>query len=226
MKKYTTINHEAQKALGLTLTEYCLADLIYHLGSNPKNKLDGWCYASRTTLGEMLDISKRGVLNMLEKLEGLGVIEKDPDTKNVRITTFWYETAITTGEKNAPPVNKVHRRGEQSAPPTGEQSAPNLKNPSIKGSDLTKKEQDEWIVGYFEETLKLTMPQRYLQLKYARQLINQFGIHDVKGRIDAAAVIRGKEFAPKILDLKQLWFKWNDLQDFYQRHQPKHIVSV
>ena len=38
---YTVISHTKRIELGLNVMEYCVADTIYHLGNNPRNKMKG-----------------------------------------------------------------------------------------------------------------------------------------------------------------------------------------
>ncbi len=51
---YTLILHKARNKLGLTNNEYILCDTIHKLKNN--SKFPGWCYATKETLGQILDI--------------------------------------------------------------------------------------------------------------------------------------------------------------------------
>lgn len=91
---YTTIMHGARKRLKLTCNEYCVADTIYHLSNNPSNRYGNWCYASKETIGDILDLSKQTVHKIIKKLLAEGFIEKHPTTRHLRATEKWYRTAI------------------------------------------------------------------------------------------------------------------------------------
>jgi len=89
---YTTIIHQAREELGLSLTEYCVADIIHHLSSAPKSRtLGGWCYASKKTLGDYLGLHKRTIERAINKLISLKLLEKDPERKFLTTTELWWE---------------------------------------------------------------------------------------------------------------------------------------
>lgn len=89
--KYTTILHGPRNRLGLTCNEYCVADTIHCLASNPGNKACGWCYASKQTIGNVLGLSKQTVHSIIKKLISDGLIEKHGESKNLlKATSKWY----------------------------------------------------------------------------------------------------------------------------------------
>jgi Mn-dependent DtxR family transcriptional regulator len=91
--RYTTILHEARMRLGLTMEEYAVCDLIHHLQSNPKNTTL-WCYASKEYIAETLGISRATVFRILNRLIDEKLIERHMETKQLRTTAKWFETAI------------------------------------------------------------------------------------------------------------------------------------
>lgn len=120
MLEYTNINHRARRALGLSLNEYSVADMVYHLSSNPKAPKQGWCTMTRENMGKEIDLTKRGLIKLVDRLESMGIVEKNYEG-NLRITSKWYETVVNKvhqhGEQSSPDtVNKVHQLGEQSTP--------------------------------------------------------------------------------------------------------------
>lgn len=134
---YTTILHSVRLKLGLSLTDYCIADYIFRMAANPCSKVPGWCYASKRKIGEDLGLSKTWVIKAIAKLEEDGIVEKHPDdTRLVRTTQTWYDltqvtlsTKDTIGEQSSPlSVNKIHRIGEQSSPPSDNNSNINNDN--------------------------------------------------------------------------------------------------
>lgn len=92
---FTIINHIVRIELGLSVTEYMVADLIHNLSTNPdKSGYPGWCYASKDTLGKMIDVSKKSVDRAINTLIDKDLIEKHPETKFLKSTVKWYENII------------------------------------------------------------------------------------------------------------------------------------
>lgn len=108
IRSFTVINHKAQYELGLSLGEYCLADLVHHLASNPQNKFPGWCWASRKNLAEMLGVSERKVYRGLKKLSESSLVEMNRDAL-IRATPRWYEATKTdkVADTKQPALTKV-----------------------------------------------------------------------------------------------------------------------
>ena len=72
---YTIVLHQARKTLGITLTQYCIADCVYHLTNNPKSQIPGWCYASKEHIGKFLGITRQAVHHKLKPLIAKKIIE-------------------------------------------------------------------------------------------------------------------------------------------------------
>ena len=101
---YTMVLHQARTELGITLLQYCVADSIYHLSNNPENKIAGWCYASKETIGDWLSISAQSVWDTLKPLIEKKLIEKNPDNRQfLRTTKKWYKAVI---------LRKLEARGQ------------------------------------------------------------------------------------------------------------------
>ncbi|MCC6864573.1 MAG: hypothetical protein IT280_00270 [Ignavibacteria bacterium] len=62
--KFTTIEHVAREELSLDLTEYAIADSIYHLSNGPSNKVPGWCFASKVYLARFIGRKPRQIEGM------------------------------------------------------------------------------------------------------------------------------------------------------------------
>lgn len=104
---YTIIHHEIRKTLGLSMNDYAIADLIYHLSNNPKSLIPGWCYASRGALAEILDLNEKSIRRGIQSLEEKGLVIKDPVTKHVQTTSKWYNDVILTqADKMSDPRTK------------------------------------------------------------------------------------------------------------------------
>jgi hypothetical protein len=72
--RYTVILHYPRKQLGITVSEYCLADAVHKLSSSRSN-VPGWCFASKEHLGESLGFTRRGIQKMIQSLKGKGILE-------------------------------------------------------------------------------------------------------------------------------------------------------
>lgn len=85
---------------------------------------------SRDNMAKFFDISKRGLLNIIDKLVALGFIERDEHTKYLRTTQLWFDEIIEKrrGAENAPTVqNRPDKKGKSGAEiaDTGAENAPN-----------------------------------------------------------------------------------------------------
>jgi len=86
---YTTIIHPLRKAFNLSIREYCVLDSIHMLSNN--DKFSGWCVASKETIAEELDISRRTVQTILNTLEQKELIKRDDTTGFVKSSDVWGE---------------------------------------------------------------------------------------------------------------------------------------
>lgn len=135
MLRYTVIDHEKRRNLGLSWTEYGLADMIDKLSTNRSNEI-GWCYMSREAMAKELGTSKRTVLTMIEKLVDMELIEKHPGTKNLRSTIRWGALSFIDGEKIAPSVQKeIFKETAQKLHPDSAKTSPDtVKNLRSEGA--------------------------------------------------------------------------------------------
>lgn len=77
---YTTIIHPVRKALHLSCNEYCVLDTILRMQNNDSH----WCYMSRETMADDLDLSKQSILNILKGLISRGLVVKHEKTSHLR----------------------------------------------------------------------------------------------------------------------------------------------
>ena len=135
--RYTTILHTVRKNLKLSCNDYCIADMIYHLSANPDNKFNGWCYASKDTLGKCIGVSKQTVHKTINKLLKKGLITKHPENKYLKTTQFWYKV-VTLGKdeikskQSLPKVNYDTRKVEINLPNRRPESLHNNHNDKDK----------------------------------------------------------------------------------------------
>lgn len=62
--RYTVIMHDVREKHKMTLTEYAIADSIYHLQNNPEHL----CKASKVYLGNFIGLKRRATIDIINKL--------------------------------------------------------------------------------------------------------------------------------------------------------------
>lgn len=220
IREYTTINHKAQQKLGLTLTEYCLADLVYHLGNNPKRT--GWCDASKAYLADAIGVTERGIFKMLTKLEEDGLITRG-ESRLIRTTEKWYEEAVAKD----PAMNKVHRKHEQSSVKTMNKvhttTRPNSKTTaSPKGEEprLDKRDPEiQFVMDHFEKLWGFEIRKPVLGRWPAKRLIAKHGVEKVVQLLEYARSLWGEQYKPQVNNLKDLEEKVPNLISAWQQEQ-------
>lgn len=159
MLTYTNIQHDFRKANALSLNEYVLCDMIYHLSNNKNNKITGWCHSKRESLAEDMGLSKQTVIKLIQKLIDLDFIYRDYDTKYLQTTQKWdavytgeYSNSVNKvyqkqGKESLPSVNKVYPLGKESLPKLGKESLLYIDNNNI---DNNKDKREENALDYFK----------------------------------------------------------------------------
>ena len=84
---YTTIIHPIRKHFILSCNEYCVLDTIMRMQNNESH----WCYMSKDTMANDLDLSKQAVLNIITKLVEKELIVKNPATKHLKVSVLFLE---------------------------------------------------------------------------------------------------------------------------------------
>lgn len=124
---YTIIRHKERVKLDLSINEYCVADLVYQLSSNPENSR-GWCYASKEWMGKQLGFSRRSIINLINKLIDKGIVIKNEETNDLKTTNLWNVTVPPRGAEFAQGVKKVYTGCEESSQVGCETSSHNNNN--------------------------------------------------------------------------------------------------
>ena len=84
---YTTIIHPIRKHFSLSCNDYCVLDTIMRMQNNESH----WCYMSKDTMANDLDLSKQAVLNIITKLVEKELIVKNPATKHLKVSVLFLE---------------------------------------------------------------------------------------------------------------------------------------
>lgn len=80
--KYTVIDHDYLRKLGLSLNHYAAIDLISQLQFDNQ---DGWCTASKRNIAEFFGMTKQGFFWMLNTFVEKGYVEIHEETRNIRV---------------------------------------------------------------------------------------------------------------------------------------------
>lgn len=94
---YTNIQHIPRKKHWLTLNEYCLCDMVYHLSNNPERER---CNKSRKNFWYDLWLTERSIVNLIEKMVKKWLIARDENTKYLKSTVLWYNDFVIKNDDN------------------------------------------------------------------------------------------------------------------------------
>lgn len=163
---HTTITHSIKRSFGISCEAYILADIIYHLQNNKTSKISGWFYGSRESLADLLGVSKRTVVYIINSLVEKGLIERDDRTAYLRTTIKWDEAFVAQGVQN------LHSRGAKSALGGGAKSAPN--NNNIYSLLLINNNKEDFILIEKQSKEIYNETKAFFLEKYAKELGTEY----------------------------------------------------
>ena len=104
---YTTIIHPLRKQFNLSCNEYCVLDTIMRMQNNESH----WCYMSKETMANDLDLSKQSIINIINSLITKELVHKNPSTKHLRVTSVFMDSIndyrkFTDGKESLPEESK------------------------------------------------------------------------------------------------------------------------
>lgn len=157
---YVLIDFDVKRKLDLKLTEYCFLAVVDYLAYNAANTLR-WCYASRKTIAEKIDVSERYIYTMSQRMQEKGLLEVQEETGYMRTTNLWFEAAKKEGEQSADSMNKVQKNAdraqeiidvEQEEIPQAETSASSFEAKATeKRARVFQRPESTQIVFYMQE---------------------------------------------------------------------------
>ena len=151
---YTTIQHEFRKTHALSLNEYALCDMIYHLSTKPSSSVPGWCYMTKHSMGLELGVTKQAILNMLDRLIHKGFLFKNEETKYLKTLQKWQKVYdFTIGKETLPEVKKLDRVGKETLPALGKETLPN--NNNIYTNTINSESEDSICVSLLDKSEKV-----------------------------------------------------------------------
>ena len=130
---YATLMYDVLKKLDLSIAEYFYLDMIHKLS------YQRWCIKSLDNCAKDMNISKRGLIKMRDRLINKDLIQKN-FRGHLKVTAKYtdiavnkvHQTPYAVVNKVPKSVNKVHPSGEQSATKNNNRS-------TIELSDLERK---------------------------------------------------------------------------------------
>ncbi len=91
--KYATLFYEVAVRLNISWAEYMLLEMVYHLSHKT-----GYCYKSPGYIATDLNLTKRAVNIMINRLQAKGLIERLTDY-TLRVSDAYYVAQSTSGKK-------------------------------------------------------------------------------------------------------------------------------
>ena len=126
---FTTIQHPFRKLHKLSMNEYCLCDMIYHLSTRPTSRVPGWCWMTRESMATELGCKKLAILCMISRLVSGGFLLKSEKTKYLQTTLTWQKVYdFSSGIETIPEVKKTvwkpYQAGMETIPSAGMETIP------------------------------------------------------------------------------------------------------
>ncbi len=170
---WTTIYRPQMIKYNLTANEYMLIDIVARMG-----RRTGYCYATRQWLADQLNMTKQGLMLLVDRLLKKGLIDKNEKNKLIA-QGKWLEEVDGIKRKGG---KKYSQSGKDNVP-SGQQSLPDDQNslPNIESiqsevheDTLSDKSKGEWnqVKEFYEKKLKSLMDDPYIDWKVFTKMVN------------------------------------------------------
>ena len=113
-KKITTIPEDVRRYLSITRDEYALCSYIQYRQSDKRQKVRGFCCDDKADIASFVGISRQGLYKMLARLEAEKLLEIDPATGLLSVSTLFTDAEILCKQSLHDGVNKVYTDCKQS----------------------------------------------------------------------------------------------------------------
>lgn len=218
MKRYIAIDLLALKQYKLTLEEWTLLENIYFMSNNEF----GWCYASKNTLREIIQVSNGQIYKIIKKLIEDGYLIKNDDTGYLKVTPKWIKISSGEGiqkmENTSPkngntPIQKMDTKIDTiKGDNKGEEK--NTKKRSKANTGITPKE----IIEFYRENISNKNQKVKEQLSYSALVLNANDLEKILTGLKNYAKIRPND-EQYILNLQS--FIRDKIYEDYQK-EPIH----
>lgn len=135
MKRYIAIDLLALKEHKLTLEEWTLLENIYFMSNNEF----GYCYASKETLRDIIQVSNGQIYKIITRLTDNGFLVKNKQTGFIKVTQKWL--AISSGDTLQKMENESPKNGKDTLQKM-ETKKDNIKRDIKKEEKINKKDFD------------------------------------------------------------------------------------
>lgn len=189
-------------------------------------------FPSRKVLAAEAGISVDTLDRALAKLEELGMIKKEAryndgeqmsNLYTVNMITTLRKTGGEGGAKTTPPSSKSPTQNSTQL------TQPNSISKDIGASSLTKPAEKKvygnpevnTVIESFSSLTGLRLTKIAEQRRYASLLIKAHGLENVLAGCAVVAATIEDQYAPRISDIKSMYYKFSDLQLYARKKAPK-----
>lgn len=224
--KYTIISNHAADDKNLSLKA---KGLIYYLLTKP----DKW-QITNSGIASQLKEGKDAIASALNELEENGYLKRE--TSRSVDGKFKYDATLSENPQyakhtvadnptrvNPPQVNtdKVNTKNDTNVSLSNDPLLDNSLSPKSKVNPDV-----ESLIDNFEIAFGLKLKRMTAQRRAAFNLVRRYGLERAKQGVLAAAAVRAQEYAPQIINLEDLWDKWDKLALFYEKKNQKQSQRV
>lgn len=159
MKRYIAIDLLALKEHKLTLEEWTLLENIYFMSNNEF----GYCYASKETLRDIIQVSNGQIYKIITRLTDNGFLVKNKQTGFIKVTQKWL--AISSGDTLQKMENESPKNGKDTLQKM-ETKKDNIKRDIKKEEKINKKENSSFDLQEIVSDLETEYFDNAIEMKY------------------------------------------------------------
>lgn len=230
-----------QLAKLIGLNESIVLQQLHYWLQKSNNNEDGytWVYNSYPKWQEQfpfwgIDTIKR----VLTRLEKNGLVISGAYNKYAFDKTKWYRIdydkfALTMRAICTDDEGNLHRPIPETTTETTTKindTNVSLSNDPLLDNSLSPKSKVnpdvESLIDNFEIAFGLKLKRVTAQRRAAFNLVRRYGLERAKQGVLAAVAVRAQEYAPQIINLEDLWDKWDKLALFYEKKNQKQSQRV
>lgn len=181
-RRYITIDMDIKRQFDISLNEYSFLEVISKLSNNSKYK---WCEANREDLAQCVDLSKKAVNEMVNRLVDKNLLERDSRGK-IKTSMDWEEAVSTLVPNRHDSVGKkLPQLREETTPPTKGENKGEKGNTKVLPSKAKEKKGIE-LTNLLEELKTILNLDAWAE---PHNIQRMFGNHIMRkyGREDAIA---------------------------------------
>ncbi len=170
---WTTIYRPQMIKYNLTANEYMLIDIIARMG-----KRTGYCYATRQWLSDQLNMTKQGLMLLVNRLIERELLKKN-DMNKLIAPDLWLDEVDgikRKGSKQSLQSGKQKISSGKESFTVGQNSLPNIESIQLEEhkDTLSDKSKGEWnqVKEYYEKKLKSLIDDPYIDWRMFTKMVN------------------------------------------------------